>query len=111
MWAIGVTLYAMVGGRMPWQSHNTIRLIAEIRKAEYTIPLFVSDQCRDLIARLMSPAPGRRPTAADALAHPWLRSPPERISNSISCGAGPSLSVKAVDAFFRRGAIDFECPT
>ena len=41
--------------------------IAKLRKQG------IGEQCRDLIASLLQPTQDRRPTASQALRHPWLR--------------------------------------
>lgn len=49
IWSCGVILYAMVCGYLPFEDPNTNQLYKKILNAEYAIPAFISDDCRDLI--------------------------------------------------------------
>ena len=49
IWSCGVILYAMVCGYLPFEDPKTNVLYKKILNAEYTIPEFVGDDCRDLL--------------------------------------------------------------
>jgi serine/threonine protein kinase len=72
VWSCGVILYAMVTGQLPWTKTNQVQLFAQIRRGEYTIPLYVSRICADLINRMMTVDCRKRITIAEALRHPFL---------------------------------------
>ena len=73
IWSCGVILYAMVCGYLPFEDPKTNVLYKKILNADYTIPEFVSDDCRDLMQRILNTDPTKRFTAGDIRAHPWFR--------------------------------------
>jgi serine/threonine protein kinase len=76
VWSLGVILYSMVTGDNPWNSSNMAQMINEIMLANYTIPDYVSEGCRDLIGKMMRATPEQRITVDEILAHPWLAGVP-----------------------------------
>ena len=75
-WAAGVVLYAAVVGRFPFDAGEdtqaSFRMIAEGRVHEIPASSGVSDDAKDLIARLLTVDPVTRFTAEEALGHPWI---------------------------------------
>jgi 5'-AMP-activated protein kinase catalytic alpha subunit len=57
IWSCGVVLFAMVCGYLPFEDPQTNVLYKKILNAEYSIPDFVSNDCRDLITRILTADP------------------------------------------------------
>jgi serine/threonine-protein kinase NIM1 len=49
IWAMGVTLYFMVTGLMPFRAENMVKLRKSIIDGNYSIPPFLSKPCQELI--------------------------------------------------------------
>lgn len=62
VWSCGVILYAMVCGYLPFEDPKTNVLYKKILNCDYTIPEFVSADCRDLITRVLNTDPEKRLT-------------------------------------------------
>ena len=60
IWSTGVILYAMTCGYLPFEDPNTNLLYKKIMNAEYTIPSFVTEDCRDLITKILNTDPKER---------------------------------------------------
>lgn len=73
IWSCGVILYAMVCGYLPFEDPKTNVLYKKILNADYTIPDFVSDDCKDLIKRILNTDPNRRFTVTDIKNHIWYK--------------------------------------
>jgi serine/threonine protein kinase len=78
MWSAGVTLFAMVAGRFPYEivtrmEHSCIAAWMESLHAEGCVPI-VSPECNDLLFKMLCMDPETRISAQDALSHPWFAS-------------------------------------
>jgi serine/threonine protein kinase len=97
MWSIGVVIYAMVSGQLPWTSTNRQQVFDQIKSASFSMPPTVSRPCSDLIRRLMVPKPENRLTASQALEHEWIQA----CSELPAPEPAPNLlSLRRLDAFF-----------
>lgn len=72
IWACGVTMYVMLCGSLPFENENDHSTVQAIREGRYMTPAHFSPPARDLIALMLQVNPAARPTAVEALAHPWL---------------------------------------
>ena len=73
IWSCGVILYAMVCGYLPFEDPKTNVLYKKILNADYTIPEFVSEDCRDLITHVLNTDPDKRFTLEQIKAHTWYK--------------------------------------
>ncbi|CAF4662322.1 unnamed protein product [Rotaria sp. Silwood1] len=75
VWSIGVNMFAMLMGKLPFKvehrSRNLAKLHACILKG-CEIPNTLSHDCHDLLSRLLEPSPTKRITIPEILRHPFL---------------------------------------
>ncbi|KAJ3122343.1 hypothetical protein HK098_002931 [Nowakowskiella sp. JEL0407] len=80
IWSMGVILYMMVCGNLPWDDKNITRMFGQISDCKYHLPKYLSDDCKDLIRKILMPDPKLRISINQILEHPWLKQNPA-ISN------------------------------
>ncbi len=75
-WACGVLMYILLCGEPPFQGETEEEIFAEVKKGhiDFSKKLFnnVSNNCKDLIKKLLAPNKKNRITASEALNHPFF---------------------------------------
>lgn len=108
MWALGVVLYTMVIGHLPWTRRTRNEVIQQIRDCHFFVPVSVSEPCRAAIMGMMNPDCEKRWSINEALNCDWLtgvkapRLPvppaPERVVKERPFFQAPEREPKLEDA-------------
>ncbi|KAJ3410388.1 MAP/microtubule affinity-regulating kinase 3 [Chytridiales sp. JEL 0842] len=72
MWSLGVILFALLCGHLPFDDDNMKELYKKIASGTYTCPDYLLPNARHLISRLITVDPKKRATLSEVLAHPWV---------------------------------------
>lgn len=72
IWALGILLYFMVVGVLPFRADTVGKLKKCIVSGSYTIPAFVSDSSRSLIRDILHSIPMNRLTIDEIQSSAWL---------------------------------------
>ncbi|KAJ5068205.1 serine/threonine-protein kinase fhke-related [Anaeramoeba ignava] len=87
MWSVGVILYILITGYMPFASENQNQLLNQILNGEVEFPdsIFqgVTLAARNLIRRCLTVDPEKRITAEEALQHPWILGKSQEIKDEF----------------------------
>ncbi|XP_037088584.1 calcium/calmodulin-dependent protein kinase kinase 1-like [Pollicipes pollicipes] len=88
IWAMGVTLFSFVYGRLPFHDENILGLYSKIQSQEVAFPAVpsVSEALQDLVRLMLDKEPERRVTLPEIKQHAWVtaggRAPlPEEADN------------------------------
>lgn len=82
VWSVGVILYAMAAGALPFVGEDFVELQAAILSGYYRIPHYGNPELCNLVDSLLTWDPEARPTAADIMGHPWLQAGHEAPATS-----------------------------
>ena len=76
LWSVGIILYEMLVGQAPFRAKNIFELMRHIEKNDVKIPRDsnISEDCKDLLLKLLKKNPEERIEWHDFFSHPWLDS-------------------------------------
>mmetsp|Transcript_23073 Transcript_23073/g.58817 ORF Transcript_23073/g.58817 Transcript_23073/m.58817 type:complete len:582 (-) Transcript_23073:165-1910(-) len=78
VWALGVTAFLLLAGRRPFDHSNASEKRRRIREDPLLFPdaqwKSVSQEAKSFLRQLMTKSADERPSAAQALKHPWIQS-------------------------------------
>ncbi|TPX38274.1 hypothetical protein SmJEL517_g00287 [Synchytrium microbalum] len=72
VWSLGVILYALLSGRLPFDAQTMSDLYDHISKGEYQIPSHFTSDMTHLISRMLTVDPKKRATLKEVMEHRWV---------------------------------------
>ncbi|PAV84098.1 hypothetical protein WR25_04307 [Diploscapter pachys] len=103
VWSLGVVLYVMVCGSMPFEGQTIHTLRDKVLTGRYRIPYYMSTDCEHLIRRMLCVDPSKRATLAQIKTHRWMQKDniQERIELEIEAHRRLSHEIKPRQACLR----------
>ena len=73
IWSLGVVLYVLVCGYLPFEAHVFNALRTQVINGTYKVPFFLSQDCNSLIGGMLNVDPSKRFSINDIINHKWLK--------------------------------------
>ena len=109
IWSLGVIMYVLVCGKVPFDDSSLPALHAKIKAGIVQYPSFLSEDCTDLLSRMLVVDSCNRATMSEIKNHPWIMQdhdePPKNFVASY-----PPL-VEPFDGRVIQGMVGFEFGT
>lgn len=72
IWSLGVVLYVLVCGKVPFDDPHVSVLHEKIKKGNVQYPSFISKECVSLLSRMLVVDPTKRASLQEVILHPWM---------------------------------------
>lgn len=72
IWSMGVLLYALLCGFLPFEDDNIVVLYRKIQTGDYECPDWLSESSVELLSEMLEVKPERRIGIKELASHPWL---------------------------------------
>ncbi|CAL8268572.1 unnamed protein product [Lota lota] len=84
IWSLGVVLYVLVCGSLPFDGHSLPVLRQRVTEGRFRIPFFMSEDCENLIRKMLVVDPARRISVAQIKQHRWMMADPAAPLQTLS---------------------------
>ncbi|KAF8782966.1 Maternal embryonic leucine zipper kinase like protein [Argiope bruennichi] len=72
IWSMGVLLYALLCGFLPFDDENVTKLYKKIQKGRYFCPLWLSSESKEMLQQMLQVDPNKRISIEGLKSHPWI---------------------------------------
>ena len=73
IWSLGIVLFAMVCGYLPFDNKDTSSLYQKITSGDYEIPIYIKEPLRGLIKGILNIDPEKRFTVEEIKKNEWFK--------------------------------------
>ncbi|ORX91757.1 Pkinase-domain-containing protein [Basidiobolus meristosporus CBS 931.73] len=72
IWSMGIVLYVLVCGKVPFDDKSMPALHAKIKRGYVEYPNWLSSECKHLLSRMLVTNPLERASMGEVIHHPWM---------------------------------------
>jgi calcium-dependent protein kinase len=112
IWSCGVILYIILSGMPPFNGQSDQEIMKKVRvgKFSFSDPAWsnISDKAKDLITKLLTYEVDKRPSAEQALQHPWITEfSSQQVDSNLAVGALSNLKNFRADQKLKQATFAF----
>jgi 5'-AMP-activated protein kinase catalytic alpha subunit len=100
IWSCGIVLFTMVCGYLPFEDENQEKLFIKIAKGNFSIPSYISPQCKDLLKNILNTDPTKRLTFDKIKDHVWFKMGLSISSHNVFSSPGIYLNESIIPVIY-----------
>lgn len=87
IWSLGVVLYVLVCGTLPFDGDNLLLLRQRVTQGRFRVPFFMSQECENLIRKMLTVNPDKRISLSQIKRHRWMQADPAAAAAAAATSA------------------------
>ncbi|KAF4075121.1 hypothetical protein AMELA_G00231040 [Ameiurus melas] len=95
IWSLGVVLYVLVCGSLPFEAASLPALKQCVIEGRFRVPYFMSQECENLIRRMLVVDPAKRISLAQIKQHCWMKAEPIAVCQALFTAPEPERHCQA----------------
>ena len=112
IWSCGVILYIIISGMPPFNGSSDQDIMKKVKVGKFSFSdacwSAISDKAKNLITKLLTYDPEQRPSAEEALKHPWITEmSTQQVDSSVAMGALSNLKNFRADQKLKQATFAF----
>ena len=74
VWSLGIMLYEMLTATIPFPGSDWPQIIERVLRGKYYEPEYLSENCKDVIRKMLDLDPSKRASLNEVMEHDWVKS-------------------------------------
>ncbi|XP_025421744.1 serine/threonine-protein kinase SIK3-like isoform X3 [Sipha flava] len=106
IWSLGVVLYVLVCGSLPFDGHTLKVLRANILSGMFRVPYFMSAACEHLIRHMLVIEPEKRLSLNQIESHKWIKQFSEPTPKRLTVDINPMMNTAVIELMLQLPGLD-----
>lgn len=103
VWSIGVILYVLLAGFLPFDETTIVALFAKIQAADFTYPSWFSPEVRALLDKILVADPAKRISLTEVAQDPWCLKPSHGLPGGVAADSSAGSKLGSAHSFRSSG--------
>ncbi|VVC38733.1 Hypothetical protein CINCED_3A004333 [Cinara cedri] len=105
IWSLGVVLYVLVCGSLPFDGNTLKVLRANVLSGMYRVPYFMTAECEQLIRHMLVIEPEKRLSLNQIESHKWMKQLPEQTKRLL-VDVNPVMNIAVIELMLQLPGLD-----